>query len=272
MRKSAFVNLINLINLIIGILNCLFWILILKNLPFFVCVIIINLLIFLIVNRDVGQILLAVLTYPIGLMNLSKSSEQPFPDIFEVEPKEFMSQPEIPDTDVLPLKSYLATGTQDEKKVLVRLILERIKENENVENMIVLLKKLINDPHPDVGLYVSEAIEELEDYYTRKMSESSNDPEVFCETALSYIKAGFAYGELLDYYKKAISEKLESIKDSEKYYLLKYRLFDDKQILYEGFEKTNSMKILDELIKIELREKNFIKLKELMELRKTFKT
>ncbi|MDI3471976.1 MAG: hypothetical protein PWQ20_617 [Thermotogaceae bacterium] len=271
-RRSVFVNTINLINLIIGILNCLFLILIFKSLSFFVFVVIINLLIFLIVNRDVGLLLIAVLTYPIGLMNLLKGSEQSFPDIFEVEPKDFMNQPETVDIDVLPLKSYLIAGTQSEKKVLVQLIVERIKQKIDVENMFVLLRKLINDPHPDVGLYASEVIEELENYYIRKMTENFDNPEVFCEAALDYIKAGFAYGELLNYYKKAVLEKLESIEGSEKYYLLKYRLLEDKEILYEGFEKTNSIQIIDELIKIELKERNFAKLKELLELRKTLNT
>ena len=228
---------------------------------YFIVIFILNLVLFYIQTKSFFHIIAAVITYPFGLL-LSK---------FEGTLKESSSivqrkieESEI-DVNIMPLKTYVLLGTPDEKKKAIVEYTKAVKSHKKPASEAVLIfKKLVNDEHPDVGLYASEAIEEIEILLIDELFRADDDKK-FCQIALEYVKSGYVYGSLEEYYKNLIKKHVENIpKDDPDYYIIKFEVTKNLEILYEGFENTKSEKIKQILIAEEIKRKNIKALKKLL--------
>ncbi|HNY38306.1 MAG TPA: hypothetical protein PLI28_03600 [Petrotogaceae bacterium] len=99
-------------------------------------------------------------------------------------------------SDFAPVLIISKYGDTFQKKAGVRLIVELIKEEKiDINQSIQLLKELQKDQHPDVVMYASDAMTELDNYFLQKIEESKDridDPD--------YLKK---YGSYADYYIKS---------------------------------------------------------------------
>ena len=171
----------------------------------------------------------------------------------------------------MPIKSIAALGTSQQKKTVILEITELIKQGVNISENTAILRKLLEDPHPDVGLYASESLDEIEDHYVEEIAklEFSTEPEdivKFCNNVLNLLETNIVVGELQKYYRKIILEKVRYIKEEfpEDYYVTLYRTTSDINALRKGFEETRSYDILRMLFAEDLRKKNFKEAKQII--------
>ncbi|MCD6268105.1 MAG: hypothetical protein J7J14_06830 [Thermotogaceae bacterium] len=248
------------INFFLGICN-IYLLLYKGQLIYFVVIFVLNMIFFYIQTRSYFYLIVAILTYPFGLL-LSKFKGTLKEDIV-IEKKE-IEEEEI-NVDIMPLKSYILLGTPDEKKRAIIEYTKAVKAHKRpASEAVLILKKLVNDEHPDVGLYASEAIEEIENFLIDELFKANDDKE-FCKIALEYVKSGYVYGSLEEYYKNLIKSYVENISKSDPdYYIIKFEVTGDIEILYKGFEETGSEKIKELLIFEEFKRKNIKAVKKLL--------
>ncbi len=225
--------------------------------------IIFNLFVFYIYEKDLFQTFMAFITFPFGLF-LPKTSNEISLDLPQEEKTAETSQKEDVFDFIIPLKTALYMGTPQEKKEAILKIINSVLEgNLRASEATAILKKMISSTHPDVSLYASESLDTIENFLIKEMY-FSKDPIKFSYVALEYVKSGYVYGELLEYYKKLIHEKLIGCEMTVDYYIIKHELTGDVEILYKGYEVTKSEKIKNMIVEYEMERRNFKKVKELL--------
>ena len=248
------------VNFIVGLYN-VYILLYIKNSALFLMILSINLIIFYLQTRSLFHVITAVVTYPFGLLlsNFKGSLKKAAKEIKVEEGEETI------DVDIMPLKSYILLGTSEEKKKAIVEYTKAVKSHRKPASEAVnMFKKLVEDPHPDVGLYASEAIEEIEVFLIDEMFRAPND-KIFCKLALEYVKSGYVYGNLEEYYKNLIRSRVETVPRTDpEYYIIKFEVTRDLNVLYEGLEKTGSIRIRDILIAEEIKRRNTKTVKNLL--------
>ncbi|WP_158241074.1 alpha-amylase family glycosyl hydrolase [Thermotoga sp. SG1] len=236
-------------------------------------VLIINIVIHFALNKDLSQALIALVTYPFGLVIFTKEKEIDF-QIYDQEMEEDFPVLEEKRLEILPLKGTSLFGTPNEKKKLILQIAEDVKSGKVSSNKVLpILRKMVLDSHPDVGLYASEAIEKIEEHFGTieesldKLVENLNEKNI--KVVLDYIKSGFLDGDIGSFYKnilkKALTEKLKKTTVLHpEFFSLLYEIEGDISILLEGFLKTKSQELYKQLLKEILRKRNYEVLKFLM--------
>jgi len=232
-----------------------------------------NIMIIYLIYRDLSSCIIGILTYPIGLFIPISANKGGFHDLFDVRHRslEYIPFNRTGYLNTLPIKSIAALGTSQQKKMVILEITELIKQGVNISENTAILRKLLEDPHPDVGLYASESLDEIEDHYVEEIAklEFSTEPEdivKFCNNVLNLLETNIVVGELQKYYRKIILEKVRYIKEEfpEDYYVTLYRTTSDINALRKGFEETRSYDILRMLFAEDLRKKNFKEAKQII--------
>ena len=249
------------VNFLLGLYN-IYLLLYKEQLIYFGVIFAINLILFYMQTKSYFYLIAAAITYPFGLL-LSKF-EGTLKESTTIVQKEM--EEEGIDVNIMPLKTYVLLGTPDEKKKAIVEYTKAVKSHKKPASEAVLIfKKLVNDEHPDVGLYASEAIEEIENFLIDELFRADDDKK-FCQIALEYVKSGYVYGSLEEYYKNLIEEHAENIpKDDPEYYIIKFEVTKDLEILYKGFEETRAEKIKKILLVEEMKRKNMKAIKKLLQ-------
>ncbi|WP_144399109.1 hypothetical protein [Thermotoga neapolitana] len=232
-------------------------------------VIVINIVVHFALNKDLSQSMIALVTYPFGLIIFSKKKEIDF-RIYDQEIEEDFPVLKEKRLEILPLRGTILFGTPDEKKKLILQIVEDVKDGKiSSDKALSVFRKMVLDPHPDVGLYASEAIGKIEEYFG--LVEESLDEiiknlnEKNIKNVLDYIESGFLDGEVGIFYRNMLLEGLKKIPPSQpEYFALLYEIKGDVFILIEGFLKTKSQVLYKKLLKELLKKKDYQKLRFLM--------
>ncbi|PLV60332.1 hypothetical protein [Thermotoga sp. KOL6] len=256
--KTSILLTANSINFAIGLVNILFW---LKGEnDFFFFVFGANLVVHFLVNRDPVQTLVALLTYPLGLITFTKILNVRFPEEGQNE-KFFVFRKK--NVNILHPKAVCYFGSPEEKKRLILQLVDDLKKGKvKVDKIVPFLKKLVLDPHPDVVLYASESIGEIESFF----GESTNTPlmiEELNNAVEDYLKSDFWSGEKRRRYKEFLIKKIETLGKTPEYFVLKYKVQGDVSVLFEGLKETKSREILGLLLVELVKNKEYEKFRSL---------
>ncbi|WP_156105054.1 hypothetical protein [Thermotoga sp. Mc24] len=242
----------------------------------FELVFMINLIIHFSLNKDLSQTLISIVTYPFGLLVFTKRRKIDLLMYSDDYPEEFSFTFKEKNLEIFPLKGTFLFGTPSEKKKLILQIVNDVESKKiPVKTAVSILQKMVLDPHPDVGLYASEAIGKIESHFSaveksfQEIIENLNENNY--EVALDYIRSGFLEGKVGSFYKNLLLEKLKNPPDeSPGFFILHYEVRGDVSILIEGFLRTKSQEIYRLLLKELLRLGDYKRLNFL--LRKSFET
>ncbi|HRW35882.1 MAG TPA: hypothetical protein P5107_12600 [Thermotogota bacterium] len=165
--------------------------------------------------------------------------------------------------DTVPLK-FLLFNTEDSniKKKSVLDLKSRIldaSENKQIKEHIKLLKLARSDPHPDVALYASDAITEIEEYYEDKIvalhAELPETAKDYADAVLTYLDSEIPKGAIARFFARdAVGHLKESIGESynkQDFYIEASEIYskaglmeEQIELLREGFDKTGDLNIL----------------------------
>jgi len=172
--------------------------------------------------------------------------------------------------DTVSLK-FLMFNTKDSniKKKSVLNLKHRIldsTENKQIKEHVKILKLARSDPHPDVALYASDSITEIEEYFEDKIAglhaglpKTAKD---YADKVLTYLDSDIPKGAIARFFAlDAVKHLEESIGESysEKDYFFEGASIYSKagmmqkqtELLKEGFEKTGDLLFLKRLGLIE---------------------
>lgn len=165
--------------------------------------------------------------------------------------------------DTVPLK-FLLFNTEDStiKKKSVLDLKSRIldsKKNKQIKEHVKLLKLARSDPHPDVALYASDAMTEIEEYYEDKIANlHAGLPETakdYADGVLTYLDSEIPKGAIARFFardavghlKTAIGEnynELDFYMEASVIYSKAGLMKEQIQLLKEGFNKTSDLTLL----------------------------
>ncbi|PLV55728.1 hypothetical protein [Thermotoga sp. SG1] len=257
-------SVVNLINFSIGLLNVGLWVNG-KN-DFLLVIFFLNLVVNFLVNRDPSQVLIAAMTYPLGLLLPIKKKRPPF---------EVMEEPTTVETTrkiaSKSLKESLFFGDETTKRETVLRVSEDVEKDEaSLEIFMKASRKLMKDSDSDVVLYATESVEKVdrsfEDVEKFFSGETIEESKRFYEKVRDYLEADFLTGKVERYYKESILTRNGSMEKDEKYFVMKYKVDNDLSVLWEGLEKTKSPLIYRMLMIELLKQKDFEGIKKLKEL------
>lgn len=254
----------------IGGISNVFWV-VNKNFTIWnIVVLTVNLLILYLVHKDFSSVVVALLTYPLGLFTPIWVKKMEFFENFNFESEGELMFRSSRYLDTIPLKAVAELGNTSQKKTAILEIESSLKNGANMAENMKILNKFLSDKNQDVALYASEAINEIESYYVEeiaKLEHSTNpkDAVEFCYKVLNILETNLIVGRLLDYYKRILSEKAEIIKTMSliDYYIIMYKSTSDIRFLENGFEVTSSEKILKMLFTEYLKKKMYAESKKL---------
>lgn len=215
-----------------------------------------------------------ILLYPFSLLfsflNLFENTDQDVSDPFFMG--RFQNFISFKDSgvrekyDTIPLK-YVFTGvgnTQIKKRGVLGLK-KNIINNSNYDSLrshIQLLKLATSDTHPDVALYASDSITEIEEFFEYKIAELHETlPEKTDEyerTVIAYLNSGIPLGEITKFMAR---DALGHLKDARKndyntgdYYTVGIKLLlsadltqEAEKLAREAFETTEELSFLKTL-------------------------
>ncbi len=215
-----------------------------------------NVLLLYAIHRDISSVVIAILTYPLGLFVpiwVKKDAFSKLPDSLIERNEKFRSSKYL---ESMPLRVISKLGSAAQKKAAILELKELVKKGVEVKQNMKVLVYFLSSDNQDVALYASEAVNEIEGYYIDRIAslEHASSPQdiiEFCKTILNVIKTDLIVGQLKDYYEDILIQKAKLVKDHfpEEYYKIMYEATSDIDYLEKGFEKTSSLEILSMLFK-----------------------
>ena len=182
-------------------------------------------------------------------------------------------------SDFAPILILSKYGDTTQRKSSVRVILSMIKEGKsNIESGLELLKSMLSDEHPDVVIYASDALTELEDFFIKKIDETKNEifnnPKDLIEH-FNYVKYYIMSGLLSEDMKKQLIEESVRIIDKNtgkfgtRYDIISiYSDFlelkgeNPLEILISAYEKYPVTELLEKIILQSFKYRDYDKLKK----------
>ena len=257
-------SVVNLINFSIGLLNVGLWING-KN-DFLLVIFLLNLVINFLVNRDLSQVLIAALTYPLGLIVPLKRKKPPFEGMEKTTEMEVLRK-----ISRKSLKESVFFENATTRRETILRVSEDVERGEvSLETFMKVSKRLMKDSDSDVVLYATESTGKVERSFEDVEKFLSGVPfeetRIFYGRVWDYLESDFLTGGVAKYYKKSILARIGRMEKDEKYFVMKYRVDKDPTVLWEGLEKTKSP-LIYKMLMIELLKRKDIegvrKLKEL---------
>lgn len=198
-----------------------------------------SVLMFTLTRHSVTEGLLFAIFYPFSTILLVKTKEAEIEDYFSVpipEEKEVKFEDSI--INSLPIKALLVVGDVNEKKLIARNLEKFIIHGIRIEENMKYLKTLLRDPHLDVVLYASQALEDIENYFEEKIARLRNTRSLeFCLSLYYYLRTGIPKGLLKQRLEDILLNNLNSCPKTWQYYEMMFYLTKDEEYLLAGYKK-----------------------------------
>jgi len=254
--------IVNLINFALGVLNI--GLLFQGENPFFIMILCLNLVISFLVNRDVSQIVIAIMTYPLGLVVPLKKKKLRFEEVEKPQKVERINLMKR------SFKESIFFGQdEDKKRSILRLSEDVEKGKVPPERLISASKRLMKNSGVDVGLYTTESIERVEKSFEKEeeillnIENLDGESEELYKRVWDYLEADFVSGKLKEYYRFLLLDRLKLLDKDERYFIMKYRVEQNLEVLWEGLKQTRSPLIYRTLLFELLKRRNYPELRQL---------
>lgn len=218
-------------------------------------------------RRNISEAMLFLLSYPIAWLFLLPFRNEEIEDFFNVPiPPEITIKVDESIMNVLPVKTLLMIGRPSEKKLLARTIVTYVTKGIDVERNMRYLSILLKDPHMDVALYASQALEDIENYFESNISKTKNDNSVkSCIYIYNYLRTGIPTGVIKEEFRNLLIDKLQKTTDKVPiYYEILYYLKGDVNILLNGYNKTKNLELLRKYLIEKLRERQYTEVRRFL--------
>lgn len=218
-------------------------------------------------RRNISESVLFLLSYPIAWLFLLPLKNEEIEDFFNVPiPPEITLKIDDSVMNVLPAKTLLIIGKPSEKKLLTRTIFTYVTKGIDVERNMRYLRILLRDPHMDVALYASQALEDIENYFEARISKTKDDNSIkSCVYIYNYLRTRIPTGVIREEFKNLLLDKLEKTTNRvPMYYEIMYYLKRDLNILLDGYNKTKSAQLLRGYLIEKLRERQYTEVRRFL--------
>lgn len=218
-------------------------------------------------RKNLSEAVLFLLSYPIAWLFLLPLKNEEIEDFFNVPiPPEVTLKIDDSVMTVLPVKTLLIIGKPSEKKLLTRTIVTYVTKGIDVERNMRYLRILLRDPHMDVALYASQALEDIENYFEARISKTKDDNSIkSCVYIYNYLRTGIPTGVIREEFKNLLINKLGKTTDRvPMYYEITYYLKKDLNILLDGYNKTKSKELLRRYLIERLRERQYTEVRRFL--------
>jgi hypothetical protein len=227
--------------------------------PFSIALMAVSTVLFYVNFKSLSETILLLLVYPFSWFFLTvplrnKSLE----DFVKVElPLEIRLDVGEDVLSALPVKAILVVGDVGEKKRIVATIVKNIVRGIQVEQNMKYLKILQKDPHMDVTLRATMALEEIENHFDQTIARCAN-PKDFCAHLYFYLKTDIPKGALRKDIERILRQLLERVSEHEpvRYEVLHY-VTKDEEHLWLGYKKTHNKELLARYLFEKLRKRDY---------------
>uniref|UniRef100_A0A832I4P9 Uncharacterized protein n=1 Tax=Pseudothermotoga hypogea TaxID=57487 RepID=A0A832I4P9_9THEM len=253
-RVRKFLVALNLLTVISSLI-----LLVYELIPLSVGLIAVSTVLFYFNFESFSETILLVLVYPFSWFFLVVPlRNKRLEGFFKLElPSEIRTTVEEDVLSTLPIKAILAVGSIEEKKKVVRDIVRNVISGLNVEQNMKYLRTLLRDPHMDVALRATMALEEIENHFDRTIALRAN-PKDFCAHLYFYLKTDIPKGTLREDLEGILRQSLEHLSEHEPLrYEVLYYLTKDEEHLLLGYEKTHDRELLARYLFEKLRKRDY---------------
>lgn len=216
---------------------------------------------------SIQETVLFILAYPLAWLFLLPIKNADLDEVFNIPiPSEINLKISEDIINVLPVKTVLLIGGISEKKKASRIIVTYVTKGVDVEKNMKFLRLLKKDPHIDVVLYATQAMEDIERYYEREIAKYVHSNTLYsCKLIYNFLKTHIPTGKIRKDFERILLEKLERVSDKVPlYYEIKYYLTSDLECLLKGYKETKSPYLLRTYILEKLRMREYKEIKELL--------
>jgi len=167
---SKIISGTNLIIVFINLFSMLFYVFRLENF----IVVLISAVLFYIERKNLPEVVLFVLAYPLSWPFFIPLKNEEIEDFFNIPlPLEIRLNIDETVKSVLPVKTSII-GDTTEKKAATWKLVTYVTHGIDVEENMKYLRMLQKDPHMNIALYAGQALEELENYFEEQISKFRN--------------------------------------------------------------------------------------------------
>lgn len=158
---------------------------------------------------------------------------------------------------------------EDKKRSILRLSEDVEKGKVPPERLISASKRLMKNSGVDVGLYTTESIERVEKSFEKEeeillnIENLDGESEELYKRVWDYLEADFVPGKLKEYYRFLLLDRLKLLVKDERYFIMKYRVEQNLEVLWEGLKQTRSPLIYRTLLFELLKRRNYPELRQL---------
>lgn len=264
---------LNIIYIVIDILNVLLiftniTVVILKGMHVSnVIVCFLSALMYYLTHKNISESILFLLAYPVAWLFLLPLKNEEIEDFFNVPiPPEITMRIDNSIMNVLPVRTLLMIGKPSEKKILTRTIVSYVAKGIDVERNMKYLRILLKDPHMDVTLYASQALEDIENYFEANISKTKEENSIkSCVYIYNYLRTGIPAGVIKEEFRNLLIRKLEKTTHRvPMYYEIMYYLKKDLDILLQGYQVTKSVELLRRYLIEKLRQRQYVEVKSFL--------
>ncbi|MCX7654352.1 MAG: hypothetical protein N2Z58_06740 [Fervidobacterium sp.] len=258
-KKSFVYIFVDILNAALIIINTVMMFLQGLRIPNFV-VCLLSAFIYYLTRKNIPESIIFILSYPLSWLLLIPTKTQEIEDFFNVPiPPEITVKIEDEIMNALPVKTLLLIGRPSEKKLLTKTIVTYVTKGIDIEKNMNYLRALLKDPHMDVALYASQALEDIENYFETNISKTKQDNSITsCLHIYNYLRTRIPKGVIEEQLKELLLNKLKFTTDRVQiYYEMMYYLKGDLNILIDGFRKTKNQELLKKYLIENLRKGNY---------------
>jgi len=227
-------------------------------------VILISAVLFYIERKNLPEVVLFVLAYPLSWLFFIPLKNEEIEDFFNIPlPPEIRLNIDETVKSVLPVKTIIIIGDTTEKKAVTQKLVTYVTHGIDVEENMKYLRMLQKDPHMDVALYAGQALEDIENYFEEEIAKSRNINDIeSCLTIYNYLRTGIPKGVVRQDLENLLRAKMENVSNRlPEYYEIMYYLEKDENYFLKGYEVTKEPRLLKKYLleKLRKREYNIVK-------------
>lgn len=263
-KERNYRTVLDIVNFIIVILNTTLSIILGPTLLSLLGVIVCGIL-FYASKRNIPETIVFLLVYPLGWLILLNTEREEIEDFFNVElPSDTDLKIDNSALSSLPIKTLLIIGDTQEKKMAAQNIFRYVTHGIDIEQNMKYLYRLLDDSHMDVSLYASQALEDIEDYFEKRIGRLRHkDTLDLCISIYYYLRTGIPKAKIKEDFELLLREKISNIKSTHPlYYEIMFYVTMDESYLLDSYIKNRDLKAMKRYVFEKLKKREFDEIKK----------
>lgn len=134
----------------------------------------------------------------------------------------------------------------------------------DIEQNMKYLYRLLDDSHMDVSLYASQALEDIEDYFEKRIGRLRHKDTIdLCISIYYYLRTGIPKAKIKEDFELLLREKISNIKSTHPlYYEIMFYVTMDESYLLDSYIKNRDLKAMKRYVFEKLKKREFDEIKK----------